>query len=147
MMKNDEPIIIDGENMILGRLASLSAKKALEERDVIIVNSEKVIISGSKRTVLKDVKRKLKTRTLGALEKSPVHYRRPDKYLRRVIRGMLPWKKQKGREAYKRIKVYIGVPPEFINKKFEIIDTRINLKCLWLRLEDLTDEIGGFRVQ
>ncbi len=146
-MKNDEPIIIDGENMILGRLASLSAKKALEERDVIIVNSEKVIISGSKRTVLKDVKRKLKTRTLGALEKSPVHYRRPDKYLRRVIRGMLPWKKQKGREAYKRIKVYIGVPPEFINKKFEIIDTRINLKCLWLRLEDLTDEIGGFRVQ
>ncbi len=143
-MERNEPIIIEGENAILGRLVCFAAKRALEGREVIIVNAEKVAISGSKETILKDVKRKLQTRTLGALEKSPIHYRRPDRYVRKAIRGMLPWKRTRGREAYKRVRVYMGVPPEVLGKQFVKIEASASkLKCSWMRVEDLTREIGG----
>lgn len=143
-METREPIIIDGENIILGRLASFAAKKALEGREVIIVNAEKVAISGTKERILKDIRRRFQTRTLGALEKSPIHYRRPDKYVRRVIRGMLPWKQAKGKEAYKRVKVYIGVPSELAEKQtMKLEDSAYRLRCPWVKVEDIAREIGG----
>jgi len=143
-MKTVEPIVIDGENTILGRLASFAAKKALEGREVIIVNAEKIAISGTKERVLRDIRRRFQTRTLGALEKSPIHYRRPDKYVRRVIRGMLPWKQAKGKEAYKRVRVHMGVPPELAEKQsIRLEDSAYKLGCPWIRLEDIAREIGG----
>jgi len=41
-------MIIDGEGHVLGRLASVVSKKLLEGENVVILNSEKVLISGSK---------------------------------------------------------------------------------------------------
>ncbi|MGC8848884.1 MAG: 50S ribosomal protein L13 [Candidatus Bathyarchaeia archaeon] len=145
-MERGEPIIIDGENAILGRLASLAAKKALEGREVVIVNAEKVAVSGTKDRVLRDVRRRFRTRTLGSLEKAPVHYRRPDRYVRRAVRGMLPWKQAKGKEAYKRVKVYIGVPPELAGKEAIRVgreDSVHKLECPWVRVGELAREIGG----
>jgi large subunit ribosomal protein L13 len=145
-MEAGEPIIIDGENAVLGRLASFAAKRALEGREVIIVNAEKVAVSGTKERILKDIMKRFKTRTLGSLEKSPVHYRRPDRYVRRAVRGMLPWKQAKGREAYKRVKVYMGVPSELEGKstvKVRPEDSASKLKCPWVRIGDLAREIGG----
>jgi large subunit ribosomal protein L13 len=139
-----KPLIIDGEDLILGRLASYVAKEALEGKTVIIVNAEKVIISGSKKTVLQDVKRKMGTRTLGALKKSPIHYRRPDTYLRRVIRGMLPWKRARGKEAYRRIRVYMSIPSELTDEKFfKPKIASLMVKGPWIRVEDVAQEIGG----
>jgi len=49
----------------------------------------------------------------------PKYPRRPDDILRRTVRGMLPYKKTKGREAFKGLKAFVGVPAEF--KDAEII--------------------------
>ena len=43
----------------------------------------------------------------------PKYPRRPDDIFRRTVRGMIPYKKPKGREAFKGLKVYVGVPKEF----------------------------------
>src|SRR3989442_14612138 len=85
--------IVDASNLILGRMASYVAKKALDGKSMVVINAERAVISGNKERVVARAKLKLKTRTLGNLEKSPKHTAKPDGYVRRVIRGMLPWKK------------------------------------------------------
>jgi large subunit ribosomal protein L13 len=143
--KTLEPLIIDAANLILGRVAGYAAKRALEGEEVIIVNIENAVISGAKESVVEEAKRSLKTRTLASLKKSPVHPRRPDTYARRVIRGMLPWKKPKGREAYRRVKVYIGLPKEFADKPKQRIPEAeaYKLRCPYISLKELCREIGG----
>ena len=42
--------------------------------------------------------------------------------LKRSVRGMLPYKKPRGRAAYKRLKVHISVPKELAKKKFESVE-------------------------
>ncbi len=142
----ENKIFIDAENAILGRLASIAAKLALEGKEVIIFNAEKAVISGKKQAILNEVKRKLETRTLASVEKSPTHPRRPDIYVRRVIRGMLPWKKPKGKSAYKRVKVYIGIPENFNGKLIKIPEADSSkLKCKKIKIEELCKEIGGLK--
>ncbi|MEM3506853.1 MAG: 50S ribosomal protein L13 [Candidatus Bathyarchaeia archaeon] len=140
----DEQIIIDAKNSILGRLASYIAKKILQGNHVIVINVEKAIISGKKSSATKKAKSRLKTRTLASLEKSPKHPRRPDTLFRRVVRGMLPWKKPKGKEAYKRLKVFIGVPEEFKDKPTISIKeaSASKLHCPCITLEDFAKELG-----
>lgn len=108
MEKNQ--IIIDASNLLLGRLSSIVAKQLLLGKYVTIVNSEKVVISGSRRSILESAKRNLRTRTLGAQSKAPKHPRRPEGIVRRTVRGMLPLDKAKGRAAYHRLRVFIEVP-------------------------------------
>ena len=45
-------MIIDGTNLILGRLASVAAKKALLGDDIIIVNCDKVLVTGTKKNIV-----------------------------------------------------------------------------------------------
>ena len=40
--------IIDGEGLVLGRLASTVSKRLLNGEEITIVNAEKIIISGNK---------------------------------------------------------------------------------------------------
>jgi large subunit ribosomal protein L13 len=35
---------------------------------------------------------------------------------------MIPWDRTKGRKAYKNLKVFLGLPEEFKNKKLERIE-------------------------
>src|SRR5260370_34732868 len=105
--------IVDASNLILGRMASYVAKKALDGKSMVVINAERAVISGTKARVVARAKLKLKTRTLGNLEKSPTHPRKPDGYVRRVIRGMLPWQKTGGKDAFHRCKVYIVTPSEY----------------------------------
>src|SRR5207302_11516972 len=91
-------------------MASYVAKKALDGKSMVVINAERAVISGTKARVVARAKLKLKTRTLGNLEKSPTHPRKPDGYVRRLIRGMLPWKKTEAKDAFPRDKVYIGTP-------------------------------------
>ncbi|UCH37323.1 MAG: 50S ribosomal protein L13 [Candidatus Bathyarchaeota archaeon] len=116
-------VLIDGSGLILGRLASNVAKQILHGEKVIIVNAEKIIITGNRKDILLKFKKRLETRTLGSQSKAPKHTRRPDTYVRRVIRGMLPWKKPKGKEAFKRLKVFIGIPEKLDGQTLSTIPT------------------------
>ena len=113
-----DEVIIDATNCIAGRLATIAAKLALEGRRVIIVNAEKAIITGDFNMVLNWYKKKISEwRTHYNPEKvGPKIPRRPDRILKRIIRGMLPRKQWRGRKALKRIRVYMGIPPEYIDK-------------------------------
>ena len=104
--------VIDASGTILGRLASYTAKQVLSGNEIVIVNAEKAVISGRKQRIINDFKRRLEFRTLGSQKKAPKHPRRPDTFVRRVVRGMLPWKKARGQNAFRRLKVYISTPED-----------------------------------
>jgi len=123
-------MIIDATDMILGRLASHVAKHALLGEKVDIVNCEKAVLSGSKANVLAKFNQKVKR---GIPLKGPYYPKMPDRIVRRTIRGMLPYKQEKGRVAYKRVMCYIGIPEEFKDAKLETIPTANISKCPTLK--------------
>ena len=103
-------VVIDASGLILGRLASNVAKRILNGEKVTVINAENAIISGSREYIKENYRKHLTTRTLGSQDKAPKHPRRPDNYVRRVVRGMLPWKQPKGKIAFRKLRVYIGLP-------------------------------------
>ena len=137
-------INIDAENAILGRLCTEVAKYLLEGHAVNILNCEKAVISGKKHSVLREYRDIQKIHTHTNPRRGPFHPKRPDRLVRRTVRGMLPWKKSRGREAYHRLLTYIGVPKEFA--KAEIIKPKFadadKLKCKKITLGDLCKEFG-----
>lgn len=101
--------VIDANNLILGRMGSAIAKRLLKGEEIKIVNAEKSIISGRKDATFERYKRYTHR---GSREFGPHFPRRPDQIVSRTIRGMIPHKKATGRDAFKRLKVYIGMPQE-----------------------------------
>ncbi len=118
-MSSDKTIYVDATNQILGRLASIIAKKLLQGYRVVVVNAEKAVVSGERLRVIQGYK---------LVEKVTTHYnpykqgirrpKSPHNILKRTVRGMLPMDKPRGREAYKRLRVYNGIPPELEGKEF-----------------------------
>ena len=109
-----EEIIIDAENAVLGRLASYSAKKSLEGKEIKILNCEKAIILGREHNILA---RYAKKKSRGGYGKGPIIPTTSERIVKRTIRNMLPYKQERGRTALKRIKCYKGIPKEFEGKK------------------------------
>jgi large subunit ribosomal protein L13 len=106
--------VFDADGLILGRLASTVAdmllKAARSDRDdkVVIINSEKAIVSGSSRAVLQTYHDKY---ALNHARKGPFYPRMPDMILKRTVRGMLPYqRKSSGRRALRNLRVEIGCP-------------------------------------
>ena len=111
-------MIIDGNNLILGRLASFAAKKLLLGESVEVVNCEEAVITGTKETILTRFKEKM-NRTHPF--KGPFFIRSADGIVKRTIRGMLPFGQSRGREAFKRLRCYTGVPEKLKKEKLESI--------------------------
>ncbi len=111
--------VIDGNGLLLGRMASVVAKRALSGEEIAIVNAEKTVISGSRARVLTHYGHK---RQRGSREGGPFFPRRPDHIVKRTIRGMLPYKRPAGRDALQRVKVYVGVPSELAGSACEVIE-------------------------
>ena len=140
-MSSENAIIIDAKGLILGRMASIVAKRLLQGEFVIVLNAEKAAISGKRLQIVKDAKTFLE---VGHPRKGPYHPRRPDKIVRRTIRGMLPRKKPKGKQALKRLRVYLGAPMEFKDKEIQtILDASAEkLKSPYITVGELAKEIG-----
>lgn len=101
--------IIDAQGYMLGRLASYVAKLLLSGNEVVLINAEKAAISGKKSNIIEKYKQKMDWTDKANPEHSPYWSRRPDLLVKRIIRGMLPYHKRKtAREAYKRLRVFIG---------------------------------------
>jgi len=110
-----EEIIVNGEKTAVGRLATYCAKQALLGNKVVVVNCEKAIITGPKAAILQTYRSK-KERG-GTAQKGPYFSRDAESIVRRAIRGMLPWKKARGKEVFRTIKCYSGMPKEYKDKK------------------------------
>ncbi len=136
-------IIIDATDLIAGRVATYAAKQALLGETVRVVNSEKAVISGRKKNVFEKY---LKKRSMGTPRKGPFLHRKPEKLLRRIIRGMLPYKKPRGKEAYKRVLCYQGFPEEFKDMEIVRLETAHKSKLpnlKYVSLYDLSKRLGA----
>ena len=133
--------IVNAEGLILGRMASIVAKSLLNGKKVVILNAEKSIISGKKKSKIAEAKKFLE---VGSPKRGPFHYRRPDRILRKTVRGMLPYRQPKGKTAYKRLRVFLGIPKEFREKNMKTIKEAkaSKLKGPYLTLGDIAKEIG-----
>ena len=138
-------IVIDAEREVLGRIASQAAKGVLMGEDVVIVNADKVYVSGAVEMVFRQNYDKLTIKNKGNFNKGPYHPRRPDQYVRRAVRGMLPWKKTRGREAYKRLRVYIGTPEILKENKITVPSKKAPAKKLRRKVTvaEICKHIGG----
>lgn len=107
-------MIIDGEGLILGRLASNVSKMLLNGDEVVVLNAEKILISGNKEWAYAKYKQRLDRASISNPRKmGPKYPRRPDDIFRRTVRGMLPYRKTSGREAFKGLKAFVGIPKEY----------------------------------
>ncbi len=113
----EKEYVIDCDEQILGRLASRTAKLLLQGARVTLVNAERAAISGHESNIVANYKQRLEFKDKANPEHSPYWSRRPDFFVKRIVRGMLPWKKPRGRDAFKRLRVYIGVPAEIGKEK------------------------------
>lgn len=133
--------LVNADGLILGRMASVVAKKLLNGEKVIIVNAEKAVISGKKKSKVAEAKEFLE---VGAPRQGPFHYRRPDRIIRKTVRGMLPFKQPKGKTALKKLKVFISVPEDLKGQPLVSIEgaQAAKLSGPYFTLADLAKEIG-----
>ncbi|WP_460025722.1 50S ribosomal protein L13 [Infirmifilum sp. SLHALR2] len=117
-------VVIDGTGHVAGRLASIVAKRLLRGERIVVVNAEKIVVTGKPESILAlHLKRWLEWKTYYNPEKrGPKYHRTPDRLFKRMVRGMLPRDKSRGREALKRLEVYVGVPDEYRNAQVLKID-------------------------
>ena len=104
--------IIDGRNLVHGRLASNVAEMIMSGEEVIVLNSEAIIITGPKEMVFAQFKAKV-DRGDAKKRKGPFYPRRADLLFKRCVRGMIPWTSSSGRDAYRRLHVFVGTPKQF----------------------------------
>jgi large subunit ribosomal protein L13 len=132
---------VNADGLIVGRMSSNIAKMLLNGEYVTILNAEKAVYSGRKKSKITEAHVFLE---VGAPERGPFHYRRPDRMIKKAVRGMLPCRQPKGKTALKRLKVFMGVPLEFKDQQtiqFENAQAS-KLKCPSFTLGELAKEIG-----
>ncbi len=145
--------VFDADGLILGRLASTVAdmllKAARSDRDdkVVIINSEKAIVSGSSTSVLQNYHDKY---ALNHARKGPFYPRMPDMILKRTVRGMLPYqRKSSGRRALRNLRVEIGCPHHLASGMpeghVEGDDSKIrkSMPESYVRLGDISASLGA----
>lgn len=134
-------VIINGENCVMGRMASFAVKQAMQGKQVDIVNSEKVFIIGNERDILATYIN-MRQKGKGQKQKGPLFPTTPERILKRAIRGMLKYKEGRGKEAFKRIKCYVGVPAEF-EKAEKVSPSKLEENRKGLYLSELSKLLRG----
>ena len=139
-------MIINGNDLVLGRLASYVAKQALknEKEEFSIVNAENVVVSGDKTAILSRYRFLVR---VGDLYKGPFIQRMPDRLFRRTVRGMLPMNTTRGRVAFKRIMAYVGEPASLKGTNVDIKELeKFHKKGLkdqkYMTLKNISEQIG-----
>jgi large subunit ribosomal protein L13 len=134
--------VYDAENQILGRMASVIAKQLLNGEKVVVVNCEKSILAGDKKKKVEFYAHRFER---GDPIHGPFFPRQPDRIFRRTVRGMLPWDKTRGRNAYKNLKVFVGIPEEMKNSAKEKIKAAEHekLRGRFTTLGEISQMIGA----
>lgn len=99
--------VVDASGLVLGRAASLIAQRLLRGESIVVVHAERSVVVGARPMVLEFYRA---NRARGSKRTGPHYPRYPDRIFRRTVRGMLPHRKTRGREAFERLRVFIGCP-------------------------------------
>ncbi len=140
----DDCKVFDAKGMVLGRIASIVAKSLMEGDDVAVINAELSILSGSGKALAEKYRTRLNLQEKENPEHSPYWPRRPDMLFKRIVRGMLPYKKPSGKTAYRKLRVYMGVPDELSKAKVSEVSMK-DPKALYagyIKLKDLSKLLG-----
>lgn len=116
--------VYDAQREILGRFASIIAKQLLNGKEVTVINAEKALISGNKKYLIKRYRTRLNLVEKSNPEHSAYWSRRPDLLVKRIIRGMLPYRKPSGKTAYRNLNVFMGTPENLNTSKI----IKLNIK-------------------
>jgi large subunit ribosomal protein L13 len=138
-----EVTIIDATGLVLGRMATTAAKRAISGDEVHIVNAEKAIIVGSSRRAIQE--RYLHKRLTGTSRKGPFFPRAPHLLVKRTCRGMINYQSPSGRAAYKRIKAHVGVPKELAGQKAVSVESAQRDARTFLTVLELAQWLGHYR--
>jgi large subunit ribosomal protein L13 len=132
-----ELVVIDASEGILGRVAAFAAKQALLGKEVKVVNSNEVLISGNRRDIIQRYVQKA-TRG-GSSQNGPNFPTMPERIMKRTIRGMLSHRQGRGNDAFKRVRCYNKVPVEF--KDAKKISLKREIKVSVIKLSEISKEI------
>ena len=138
--KYDADVVIDARNCILGRVASKVSERALDGERIAVVNAEAAVITGGEEDVM-SVYRK---RTEVGSDRGPHYPQRPDRLFKRSVRGMLPYKTTRGREAFENVRIYIGNPYDDVEAEVldgTSLDRLSNIK--FVSLGDVSENLGA----
>merc|ERR1711862_185441 len=142
-----KPLVIDARGHLLGRLAATVAKTILQGQRVVVLRCEDINISGSfyrnKLKYLSFLRKRMNTKP----SKGPYHFRAPSKIFWRTVRGMLPHKLHRGKEALERMKVFEGIPAPYDKVKRIVVPSalkglRLKQRRKFCALGRLSHEVG-----
>lgn len=135
----DADLVVDARDCILGRVASEVSQRALDGERIAVVNAEEAIITGSEDDIFETFTKRAE---LGS-DSGPYYPKRPDRIFKRSIRGMLPYKTTRGRDAFENIRVYVGNPHD---KDTEILDgtslDRLS-NIRFVQLGEVSEQLGA----
>jgi len=120
--KTDE-VVIDAAGHVVGRLASVAAKKLLEGQKITLVNAEKAVFTGNKRSIKEHYLMLARRKQRTSHKKITVWYpKTPETFLKNSITRMLPKKKPRGRDAASRLRVHTGIPKQYTARKLQTVE-------------------------
>ncbi len=111
MTEHKANLVIDAAHAVLGRVASYAAKQALLGKTIAIVNCNQALVTGRVRSTIDEYN--ITRKRGGASLNGPFFPKHPDRIMKRTVRGMLDYTKQRGLDAFKRVRCYNDVPKEY----------------------------------
>lgn len=134
--------VIDGKGLIYGRLASNVAEMIMAGEEVVVLNAEQ-IITGERSEILKDFKNKVDRGDVSK-RKGPFYPRRSDLLFKRCVRGMIPWMSSSGRDAFRRLHVFVGAPKQFEDSnKVRPEEADRAVTCKYVTLGEISEFLGS----
>lgn len=141
---SDGVLYIDATGHIAGRLCSKVASEILRGKRVVVLNAEQAVLSGKRATIIAEWKQKLELGSKVNPIYGPLHPRRPDNIMWRMVRGMVPKTKAKGTLGLKRVRFYMGVPAKYSGVTLSKVDEALATRPLpmYTTIADLAHNIG-----
>ena len=132
-------LVVDARDCIMGRVASEVAQRALAGDRVAIINAEDAVITGNEESTMDTYRKRAE---LGS-DSGPYYPKRPDRIFKRSVRGMLPYKQDRGREAFESVRVYVGNPHDREGEVLEgtSLDRLSNIK--FTSLGEISETLGA----
>ena len=93
----------------------------MDGEEIVVINAESIVVTGERDMVFADYKARV-DRGDTTKRKGPFYPRRADLLFKRSVRGMIPWTSTSGREAYRRLHVFVGTPKQFADAEKEKVE-------------------------
>jgi large subunit ribosomal protein L13 len=128
---------INGEDHVLGRLATHVVGELKDGEGVTVHNADRVIVKGNPDDIVEKYRNKYES---GSKEHGPKYPKAPDRIVRRTVEGMLP-DTAEGEEMRKRLKVRRSPPKDGAD---EVDEAKVHglQGSNFMRMKDISDNLG-----